>query len=49
MKELTELKDAQIEALQNELKKTQKALLEARSLLTEFCEEMEKLNIVVKS
>jgi len=44
MKELTDLKDARIEALQNELEKTQKALLDARNLLAEFCEEMEKLN-----
>ena len=39
-----EFKDAQIEALQKELEKTQKALQDARNLLAEFCEEMEKLN-----
>lgn len=44
MKELVGLKDAQIEALRNELEKTQKALLDSRNLLAEFLEEMEKLN-----
>ena len=44
MKELADLKDARIEALQKELEKTQKALQDARGLLSEFIEEMEKLN-----
>jgi len=44
MKELADLKDARIEALQKELEKTQKALQDAKDLLAEFCEEMEKLN-----
>ena len=44
MKDLLDLKQAQIEALQNELEKMQKALLDSRNLLSEFLEEMEKLN-----
>jgi len=44
MKESADFKDAQIEALQRELEKTQKALLDSRNLLSEFLEEMEKLN-----
>ena len=44
MKESLEFKDAQIEALQKELEKTQKALETAKELLKDVLKEIETLN-----
>jgi len=44
MKELADLKDARIEALQKELEKTQKALQDAKDLLRGVLNEIENLN-----
>jgi hypothetical protein len=49
MKDLLDLQQARIEALQNELEKTQKALLDSRNLLAEFLEEMEKIQITLNN